>query len=367
MKLYGGASSTRSADYNGTSFFRKKWFKVVILTIAIAGTLTMGAAAWWKLNIKPPELPSEEIEIPVEVLLPDTDLNTTARPVQPGEEETPVVNVRKTGVFTFLLAGLNEEEGCTDVLMIGTLDTINETFNFVSIPRDTVVNVKRNVKKINGAYSAGRLMNVEDKDAGGLAELKAEVKTVIGFSPDFVALVNMRGFKRLVQTLGGVDFYVPHDMYHYLGQDSNGNDEYINLKEGQRKLNGDEALQLVRYRGYKGRDDYGRIDMSHQFLVAMGKQILSLGNVFKLNEFIDIARENLKTDISATSMIWFATMIMEYGTDCLNFYTLPSEPIYANNGWYVNALEEEILVMVNEKLNPYTREITSDDLDILTY
>ena len=102
----------------------------------------------------------------------------------------------------------------------------------LSVPRDTLVNVSRNTKKINAAYGVG-----------GVEQLMDEVTGLIGFRPDHYLKVDIRGFKAIVNQLGGVSFYVPEDMYH-----EDGAGFTIDLKEGSQWLDGDQALQLVRYR-----------------------------------------------------------------------------------------------------------------------
>ena len=69
-------------------------------------------------------------------------------------DEPPVntVDGRKPGVYTILVAGVDVVSNNTDTIMVGQLDTVNHTLNVVSIPRDTLTNIKHEVKKANSAY-----------------------------------------------------------------------------------------------------------------------------------------------------------------------------------------------------------------------
>lgn len=354
MKLFGGIKSNRGtakAAHTDTGFWGKKWVRVTTIVLAVIGVLVIGATAWWNLNVKLPD----EIDIPDHTELPTFDINTS--PPTESDEPTPSprASVRKPGVYTFLLIGQDYEGANTDTLMVGMLDTVNETINIMSIPRDTMVNVKRNTKRINAAYSMGE----RSGKGNGILQLKSEIKTIIGFVPDFYAVINLKGFVKMVDAMGGVDFYVPQKMYHIA------DDITIDLQQGQQVLNGKKALQLVRFRGYVGKDDYGRMETQQAFLKAMAKQALSLGSLFKLNEYIDIAQENLVTDLSLTNMLSFAQTAMGYGTDSINFFTLPSEPGNYGKAAYVYIKEAEAIELINQTINPYSRDITSDDLDIL--
>ena len=61
---------------------------------------------------------------------------------------------RKKGCYTFLIAGKDRAAGLTDTVLVGMLDTENKSLKFVSIPRDTAVNVSYKPKKMNQYYAA---------------------------------------------------------------------------------------------------------------------------------------------------------------------------------------------------------------------
>jgi LCP family protein required for cell wall assembly len=361
MKLFGGSAGARRAGKAGAprlvDFFNKKWVRIVTVVLAVIGTGIIGGATWWKLNIVPPEIP-EQPEIRDRSPLPTFDIVRTPRPIENDNPDLPPRDLRKDGVYTFILLG-RENDGNTDTIMVGMLDTEEKTFNIISIPRDTLVNVNRNVKKINAAYGLGEMTG----RGNGILQFKGEIETLIGYVPDFYAVVNYRGFIRIVDTIGGVNFNVPTDMYKVT------DDMVIDLRKGQQKLSGYQALQLVRFRDYTGRegygnDDFGRMAVNQEFLRAMGRQAISLGNLFKIGEFVKIAEENLLTDLSVESMIWIATTVLDFGIDCLNFYTLPTESVRYNRGWYERVLIDEALELINSTINPFVREMEAEDLDI---
>ena len=69
------------------------------------------------------------------------------------DEIEPVSPDRQQDVYTFLLVGNDDGNGNTDTIIVGRLDTVNHTMDFVSIPRDTLVNLDWNVRKINAVYA----------------------------------------------------------------------------------------------------------------------------------------------------------------------------------------------------------------------
>jgi len=60
---------------------------------------------------------------------------------------------RRKTVYTLLLAGVDEVSGNTDTILVGRIDAEARRMDFVSIPRDTYVNLPWDVRKINCVYS----------------------------------------------------------------------------------------------------------------------------------------------------------------------------------------------------------------------
>ncbi|MDR1669555.1 MAG: LCP family protein [Oscillospiraceae bacterium] len=254
--------------------------------------------------------------------------------------------VKREGVYTFLLAGSNQ--GLTDTLMVATLDTKAGTCHMLSIPRDTAVaSAPRSLKKINGAYSQRSGIDEEDQ---GITNLKKEIATLIGYQPEYAAVVDYNGFKRLIQAIDGIDFNVPMRMYLP--------SEGINLQKGEQHLNADEALQVVRFRvgvNGAGYDDYGRMETQQKLLGAVINK--ALANWTKFPEYIDIARENVKSDIDWSNILWFADQVRKIGMDNVQFSTLPTvsvvNPAELDYMYYEMVLSEEALTVINDTINPF--------------
>ena len=183
---------------------------------------------------------------------------------------------RREGTYTILVIGTSDNY-TADTLIVGTIDTKRKTRHALSIPRDTKVEARRSVKKINGALGAG-----------GVSLVRKEVSTVVGFEPDFTVKIDLAGFISLVDAIGGVDFDVPYSM-HY---DDPTQDLHIHFEPGMQHLDGQKAMELVRYRGHIG-SDFSRIEMQQNFLLAVAKKLLTPRNISRLS-FAKIYSENGK-------------------------------------------------------------------------
>jgi LCP family protein required for cell wall assembly len=254
--------------------------------------------------------------------------------------------------------GTDEADYNADVIMVAAFDKKNGKLNVLSIPRDTMVDVTRSNKKINACYGVGK--SDTNKVSDGVAGISKALKTVIGFAPDYYCVIKFEGFQKLVDAIGGVTYNVEQNLVKTDGP------PYINIKKGLQKLNGEQALNLVRFRGYPT-GDLKRIETAQGFIKATMKQVLTIQNVPKIPELAGIVSQNLSSNLSAGEMIWFATEINKLDKDNdIKFQTVPIAGMGSYNGQsYVYADAEGTVELVNETVNPFVKPITEDNLDII--
>jgi len=270
---------------------------------------------------------------------------------------------RRELFYTFLIVGL-DANSITDTIMVASFDGASNTASVVSIPRDTRVNVARNYRKINVAHSAGqRFGGTPD---GGIRQLKREVRSLIGFEPDFFVEINMAAFTRIIDAVGGVTVDVPFHMRY----DDPFQGLHIDIPAGLQRLDGEQALQFARFRnanrGFRAINDYQRMENQQILIEAMLQSLLTPASILRIPEFISIFEENVNTDIRAQDMLWFASRLPDVGgVDALSTYTLS---IARNSGppnWYEFVDAAAALELVNSALNPFTIPIGVDDVDIV--
>ena len=325
--------------------------KVLYIFLFVAAAMVVILFCVFKATIKPPE----QNDTPASVV---TDLPVASPQVTPGgqdtqpEEPEPITLEKREDFYTFLLMGTDDGNGNADTIMVGSYDTKYNKISVLSVPRDTLVDVNRTVKKINGAYGSG-----------GIAQVLDELEPILGFRPDHYIKVDLQAFVDIVDILGGISYYVPEDMYH-----NDGAGFIIDLKEGTQWLNGEQAMQLVRYRGYKdGSADMGRMKTQQKFLAQLAKQVLSWSTVPKINEFAQVFKTHLDTDLSVTELAYFATqaLTLNFSAD-VTFATLPGngEVSYLGIPYYYQLYPEACLDLINDTVNPYTTDIPAEMVDI---
>ena len=296
---------------------------------------------------------------------PKTDLSKSLagdpKSAQEPEGDTaaplPSVKERKERFHTILLGGLDDENGGSDTNILVTIDAKNGKINAVSLPRDTLLNVSWSVKKLNNAYHHG-----------GFTQTMSEVSRLLGIPVDHYITVNLKAFVELVDAIEGVDFEVPVNMDY----DDPYQDLHIHYNQGMQHLNGQQALEVVRWRqnndgsGYPTAD-IGRIGTQQAFLKAVAKQTLQLSNWDKVGSMAEIFQKWVDTDLELANLIWLGEQALTVGSDNISFYTLPGDGAgYYKGGSYYVLDRDAVLEMVNSYFNPYQNDLTLDDMDILT-
>ena len=268
--------------------------------------------------------------------------------------------------FRCLVLGIStDEEGAllTDTIMVASYNPNTQKATLLSIPRDTFTgkNTKKAVasQKINSLYS----INEDPQDV-----LDA-VNDLTGLGLEYYVIVKTEGFIQLVDAIGGVTFNVPIDMDY----DDTSQDLHIHLKAGEQLLDGDKAEQLVRFRHNNdgttypeeyGDNDLGRMRTQREFMMAVLKQTAKVENIFKLGEILDVAEQNVTTNINFDVAKDYIPYIVEFNTENLFTATLPgtTPPWDETNGVSIFVADEnETEKMVQELF--YDRDLEQEQTE----
>lgn len=329
---------------------------VLYLILVAVSALIVGVYLFWRFTVKPPEIQQPTAPSQPSVIQPaDPSVDDPAQ-----EEPIPVepAPVRREGVYNFVLLGSDNASGNTDTIIMVSYDIPNQKIGMVSVPRDTAVNRDWSAyPKINSAYGHGA------------DTIKAELENTFGVPIDFYVKISLKAFIALVDALGGVDVYIPIDMNY----DDPFQDLHIHYTAGQHHLDGQQAMEVVRFRqnnaedGGGGYNDEGRAEMQRQVLVNLAKKVLSWNSLTKVNEFLNIFNAYVRTDLKLDEMAYFASQAIQFDLSSgLKQYSLTgrSDSTYKGVSWCYTFKAEDILPVLNEALNPYDQPLDANDLDL---
>lgn len=243
----------------------------------------------------------------------------TAGAATPGEQDRRWLNV--------LLIGVDQREhepSRADTLMVAMLNLKDKTVRVISIPRDTRVKIEgfAHPTKINHAHAKG-----------GVELTRQTVEQFLGIPIHNYIETNFLGFANIIDILGGVQLDVEKTMYYP--------PEGIDLRKGNQRLNGHDALAYVRYRS-DGKGDLPRIERQHKFLRALADQVLQPGTVLKLPRLAGELHDNVQTDMSTGDFLVLIGEFKNIGPDNVRFYSIPGRPEYIGAGSYYVTDEKEL-------------------------
>jgi len=278
----------------------------------------------------------------------------TAQPAQTQTADETATG-RKDWCYTILAVGRDASGVNTDTILVGFYDKKEKILNIVSIPRDTLVNVRWNVKKINSVYS--------QEGVDGLVD---ELSGLFGYRLDQSAVVNMGAFETLIDEVGGVWLDVPVDMDY----DDPSQGLSIHYTAGYQHLTGYDAMCVFRFRqnsdgtGYL-RGDLDRIDTQHALLSALASQVISPETLFNLKDITATISKNVDTTLTTSNILWYGGQLLSMDKQNIRFYTMPVCDVTLGNLSYVYPDVDAWVQMLNDSFNPFTEPITKEDLSIL--
>lgn len=219
----------------------------------------------------------------------------------------------------------------TDTIMLLSLDTKNKKISVLSIPRDTRMEIPSyGENKINAA-----------NQLGGVNLVKETISKFLEVPINFYVLTNFDGFKEIVDTLGGVKIDVEQDMKY------RAYDGWIDIKKGVQRLDGEKALQYVRFRHDK-LGDISRTQRQQKFLVALADEMMQVKSLLKLPVLIPKVIDVVQTDINIRQIISLANDFENYDISNITVKTLPGNfaTIDGISYWYVDK-EKSCQVVLN--------------------
>ena len=242
--------------------------------------------------------------------------------LQEGPQDlTPNVQTQEGGeCVSFLVCGLDEMNGWADGIFLVRLDKTQSACTLISIPANTRLYVGGTDRPL------GSLAALESP-----AFLKQKITAITGLPVDYYVAVDMEGFVKLVDLAGGIDFEVTQDMKYRDPEQA----LKIDLKAGVQRLDGEKALQLVRYCGYPNGTE-GRHETQTAFFKAFAAAVMKADNVFKAQSIADTILTSVSTDMSPTDFLANASLIFSFDSFALTTHAYPGRYVVENGvEWYV--------------------------------
>jgi polyisoprenyl-teichoic acid--peptidoglycan teichoic acid transferase len=265
---------------------------------------------------------------------PVFDLNavlpTAGTPVSfyaPPYAPNPVAVLTDDQTVTFLLLGSDQRSESqtyfrTDILIIAALRPATMQVSLISLPRDLYVYIPTvGMDRVNAAYEYGVMYNYP---GGGAGLLKDTILYNLGVRIDHLAIVDFNGFRKIVDTLGGVDVpvYCPYTDWHLISPelDENNEDnwEMYTVNPGLVHMDGALALWYARSRSKSSDFDRGR--RSQEVLRALYTRAVSTDAISKIPELYEDLSSSVITDLRLGDLLSLAPLALQMNNADISGY-----------------------------------------------
>lgn len=317
-----------------------------------------------------PFLPVESTPVitPTPVVFPASDVQTdtfrpNSAPVTPIPEPMPLLGDQANGqgdLINVLLIGADRGSGSifrTDTLIIASIRPKQQIVTLISIPRDLFVYIPGwTMQRINTAYLHGQMIKYP---GGGVALLKDTIRYNLGIRIDHFAIVDFNGFKKIVDTLGGIDLPLvcPYTDWRVInpGGDLENPDNWrlYTVGPGLVHMDGDMALWYARSRLRSNDFDRGR--RQQETLRAIYHKALHLNIIPRLPELYAQIEGSVRTDVGLNEVLTLAPMALKLDAPRIRSYYISSKYV---KGWWTPQ-GAYVLLPKREKIEPMLQEAMS--------
>lgn len=304
----------------------KKILKKIFMAIIVIIILLLTAFNVYVNNIKK-ENPSGELTL--------EDLRELSKTVKDDR-----INILLLGV-DHLDGSQNHEDMRTDTMMILSVDPKKKTAFILSIPRDTRVEIEGYQYKYNKITTAHKF--------GGVSLSLKTVKKLLNIPIHHFVKLDYKALAKTVDDIGGVEVDVPMDM-HYEDPYSKP-PLYIDLKKGYQTLDGEKAMQFLRFRSGYANQDLGRIESQQKFLESFLRKVLSSESITKIPNYIDTFYRYVQTDMSITDMLKVASKCIDIKVHNIRKERLVGEDKTLYGAAYYIVDEEKVKEQLKELLS----------------
>ncbi|CAM4144061.1 LCP family protein [Nocardiopsis rhodophaea] len=212
----------------------------------------------------------------------------------------------------------------SDSLMLAHISP-DSRVTVINIPRDSLVQLPScsPYGQTDGTTGYYGMINSALFHGGPPCVVKT-VESLTGIRIDHFVHLSFVGFRDMVDAIGGVPMCIPEPISDKRSK--------LDLKAGQQRLDGEEALSFVRARYEIGNgSDIGRIDRQQMFLGALADEVTSSGvltSPSKINKLLQAVTKHTATDddFDLSRMISIGSTLADADLHDITFYTVPWYP-----------------------------------------
>lgn len=204
------------------------------------------------------------------------------------EKKKPSTFTYANNITNFMIVG--DHGGLTDTIMVASVNPSLKTVSLISVPRDLYIDGR----KINEVYKAY-----------GRDTLQVYLADITGLNVKHYVKLDLEGFVKIIDLLGGIDVNVPKDIYDKQYPTGDGNTEELSINKGWQHFDGTMALKYARTR--HGDSDYERAKRQQQVIEVTLEKIKAI-DIGDINQELELAKTvlaSVETDVNLFEILGF--------------------------------------------------------------
>lgn len=296
---------------------RRLWVKILlpVLLLLLAAVVVLGVKIWqvYTHTRQMVEVMQETGEIGVI----DTEVVVETVPEYQGD------------YLNLLVVGIDYDEGDelrdygsvdaanTDLILYIHYDIKQNTISALQIPRDSYVgDITRNLR-INRVLAEG------ENRQNPISNLATYINQAFGLPVDKYVALDMGAFKEIVDVMGGIEIYLPCDIYVY----SETGEKIKMASEGYTRMNGSDIEVVVRARKQFGQQDLERLMLQRYVYASMYRMLkgATMSDIYR--HILPIVSYRVKSDMDFSTMYSLCSHLLQLESSNIYFVRVPGGPV----------------------------------------
>lgn len=291
-------------------------FLLILIIIILILVLAVGVGGYFFLKDKLAQIQYEELD--KEQLDINNDLYNEVADDISIEEFNEIKTIVLYGSDSRNIEDIYND-GRSDCIIIASINPIDHTLKFISIPRDTYVTVPKYGKtKINHAFAWG-----------GEQLSMQTINQNFGLNVSEFITIGWEGVKCIIDDIGGIDLEISESELNYINKNvgytaknSNGDPTKV-PNAGLVHLNGTQVMTHCRNR-YVG-SDFVRAERQRTVIQKVLEKVMQM-EVSEINELVNKFLGYVKTNINIKDYTKFIPSILKYKDEYLAGVTSAQVP-----------------------------------------
>jgi polyisoprenyl-teichoic acid--peptidoglycan teichoic acid transferase len=236
----------------------------------------------------------------------------------------------------------------TDTMILTTVYPKERYVGILSIPRDLYVMLPQG---FTGRVNTAHFFAEVDETGSGPAAAMEVVRSNFGVDVDHFVRVDLVGFVRIVDAMGGVEIDVPDALIDYEYPTYDYGVRTVEFAEGPQHMDGEAALAYARIR--HGSSDFQRAARQQLVIEALMAQAMRPGTWVRLPAIMAAVNESIDTDLGVLDLVRLAPTLLLVGPANIDRAVIEDEMVEP----YTTESGASVQLPVWEAINPVLLEM----------